>query len=80
VLLAQLCPQGCEGSIMAFLMSAVALAFIVSGYLGVALASYIKITGSDFSGLPLGLVIQASCTLLTIFWSSCMPEYVKTKD
>lgn len=80
VLLAQLCPQGCEGSIMAFLMSAVALAFIVSGYLGVALASYIKITGSDFSGLPLGLVIQASCTLLPIFWSSCIPEYVKTKD
>ncbi|RHN72959.1 putative folate-biopterin transporter, major facilitator superfamily domain-containing protein [Medicago truncatula] len=80
VLLAQLCPQGCEGSIMAFLMSAVALAFIVSGYLGVALASYIKITGSDFSGLSLGLVIQASCTLLPIFWSSCIPEYVKTKD
>lgn len=80
VLLAQLCPQGCEGSIMAFLMSAVALAFIVSGYLGVALASYIRITGSDFSGLPLGLVIQASCTLLPIFWSSSIPEYVKTKD
>jgi len=80
VLLVQLCPQGCEGSIVAFLMSAVALAFIVSGYLGVALASYIKITGSDFSGLPLGLVIQASCTLLPIFWSSCISEYVKTKD
>ncbi|XP_004486501.1 probable folate-biopterin transporter 7 [Cicer arietinum] len=80
VLIAQLCPQGCEGSIMAFLMSAVALAFIVSGYLGVALASYIKITGSDFSGFPLGLLIQAACTLLPIFWSSCIPEYVKTKD
>jgi MFS family permease len=80
VLLAQLCPQGCEGSIMAFLMSAVALAFIVSGYLGVALASYIKITGSDFSGFPFGLMIQAACTLLPIFWSSCIPEYVKTKD
>ncbi|XP_045800384.1 probable folate-biopterin transporter 7 [Trifolium pratense] len=80
VLLAQLCPQGCEGSIMAFLMSAVALAFIVSGYLGVALASYIKITGSDFSGFPFGLMIQAACTLLPIFWSSCIPDYVKTKD
>ncbi|XP_057431974.1 probable folate-biopterin transporter 7 [Lotus japonicus] len=80
VLIAQLCPPGCEGSIMAFLMSAVALAFIVSGYLGVALASYIKVTGSDFSGLPLGLLIQAACTLLPIFWSSCIPEYVKTKS
>lgn len=80
VLIAQLCPPGCEGSIMAFLMSAVALAFIVSGYLGVALASCIKITGSDFSGLPLGLLIQAACTLLPMFWSSCIPEYVQIKD
>ncbi|XP_058762155.1 probable folate-biopterin transporter 7 [Vicia villosa] len=80
VLIAQLCPQGCEGSIMAFLMSAVALAFIVSGYLGVALASYVRITGSDFSGFPFGILVQAACTLLPIFWSSCIPEYVKTKD
>ncbi|KAK7246193.1 hypothetical protein RIF29_41053 [Crotalaria pallida] len=79
VLIAQLCPQGCEGSIMAFLMSAMALAFIVSGYLGVALASYIKVTASDFSGLPLGLVIQAACTLLPIFWSSCIHDDVKSK-
>ncbi|XP_027338682.1 probable folate-biopterin transporter 7 [Abrus precatorius] len=79
VLIAQLCPPGCEGSIMAFLMSAVALAFIVSGYLGVALASYINITGSDFSGLPLGLLIQAACTVVPIFWSSCIPDHVKSK-
>ncbi|KAK7303616.1 hypothetical protein RJT34_14526 [Clitoria ternatea] len=79
VLIAQLCPPGCEGSIMAFLMSSVALAFIVSGYLGVALASYIKVTASDFSGLPLGLLIQAACTLLPTFWSSCIPDSVKSK-
>ncbi|TKY72426.1 folate-biopterin transporter 7 [Spatholobus suberectus] len=80
VLIAQLCPPGCEGSIMAFLMSSVALAFIVSGYLGVALASYIKVTGSDFSGLPLGLLIQAACTLLPTFWSSCIPDKVESKS
>ncbi|KAF1890623.1 hypothetical protein Lal_00013218 [Lupinus albus] len=79
VLIAQLCPQGCEGSIMAFLMSAIAFAFIVSGYFGVALASYIKVTGTDFSGLPLGLLIQAACTILPIFWSSCIPDDVKSK-
>ncbi|XP_019420127.1 PREDICTED: probable folate-biopterin transporter 7 isoform X2 [Lupinus angustifolius] len=80
VLIAQLCPQGCEGSIMAFLMSAIAFAFIVSGYFGVALASYIKVTGTDFSGLGLGLLIQAACTILPIFWSSCIPEdVVKSK-
>ncbi|KAJ7982602.1 Folate-biopterin transporter like [Quillaja saponaria] len=80
VLIAQLCPPGCEGSLVAFLMSAVALAFIVSGYLGVALASYVKITGSDFSGLPRGLLIQVACTLLPIYWSSCIPDDVKSKS
>lgn len=77
VLVAQLCPPGCEGSLMAFLMSVVALSQIVSGYLGVALASFIKITASDFSGLPLGLLIQAACTLLPILGSSCIPNDVK---
>ncbi|CAJ1963047.1 unnamed protein product [Sphenostylis stenocarpa] len=79
VLIAQMCPRGCEGSIMAFLMSSVALAFIVSGYLGVALASYIKITGTDFSGFPHGLLIQAACTLLPTFWSSWISDKVESK-
>ncbi|CAI9769752.1 unnamed protein product [Fraxinus pennsylvanica] len=74
VLMAQLCPPGCEGSVMAFVMSAIALAFIVSGYLGVALASCVGVTGDDFSGLPRGLLIQAVCTLLPLFWSSCIPD------
>ncbi|KAL2478396.1 putative folate-biopterin transporter 7 [Forsythia ovata] len=80
VLMAHLCPPGCEGSVMAFVMSAIALAFIVSGYLGVALASYVGVTGNDFSGLPRGLLIQAACTLLPLFWSSCIPGDVKSKS
>lgn len=79
ILVAQLCPPGCEGSLMAFLMSSIALAFIVSGYFGVALASYVHVTGNDFSGLSNGLLIQAACTLLPIYWSSCMPDESKTK-
>ncbi|CAA2991582.1 probable folate-biopterin transporter 7 [Olea europaea subsp. europaea] len=79
VLMAQLCPPGCEGSVMAFVMSAIALAFIVSGYLGVALASYVGVIGDDFSGLPRGLLIQAVCTLFPLFWSSCIPD-VKSKE
>ncbi|CAH9070868.1 unnamed protein product [Cuscuta epithymum] len=79
VLMAQLCPPGCEGSVMAFLMSAVALALIVSGYLGVALASYVMVTGDDFSGFPSGLVVQAVSTLVPIFWSSWIPESTKEK-
>ncbi|XP_062147434.1 probable folate-biopterin transporter 7 [Alnus glutinosa] len=80
VLIAQFCPPGCEGSLMAFVMSAIALAFIVSGYLGVALASYVGVTGNDFSGLPLGLLIQAVCTILPLYWSSCISHYVKSKS
>ncbi|XP_057807805.1 probable folate-biopterin transporter 7 [Salvia miltiorrhiza] len=79
VLMAQLCPPGCEGSIMAFVMSAIALAFIVSGYLGVALASYFGVSGDDFSGLPGALMVQAACTLVPIFWASCVPDDVKAK-
>ncbi|KAF5956515.1 hypothetical protein HYC85_003740 [Camellia sinensis] len=79
VLVAQLCPPGCEGSLMAFLTSSIAFAFIVSGYLGVALASYVGVTGNDFSGLSCGLIVQAACTLLPLFWSSCIPNVPKTK-
>ncbi|KAL2234133.1 probable folate-biopterin transporter 7 [Sesamum indicum] len=79
VLMAKLCPPGCEGSVMAFVMSAIALAFIVSGYFGVALASYVGVNGDDFSGLPQGLLIQAVCTLLPVFWASWIPEDVKLK-
>ncbi|KAF5735296.1 hypothetical protein HS088_TW15G00798 [Tripterygium wilfordii] len=79
VLMAQLCPPGCEGSLMAFVMSAIALAFIVSGYLGVALASYLGITENDFSGFPLALLIQAACTLVPLYWSSCIPDDKKPK-
>lgn len=70
VVIGQLCPEGCEGSVMAFLTSAIAMALMVSGYLGVALASYV---GSDFSGLGGGLLIQAACTILPLYWSSCIP-------
>ncbi|KAK6926213.1 Biopterin transporter family [Dillenia turbinata] len=80
VLIAQLCPPGCEGSLMAFVMSAIALSFIISGYLGVALASYVGVTGSDFSGLPNGLLLQAVCTLIPLYWVSCIPDDKKPKS
>ncbi|PWA38150.1 major facilitator superfamily protein [Artemisia annua] len=79
VLMAKLCPPGCEGSLMAFVMSTIALAFIVGGYLGVALASYVEVTDTDFSGLRKGLLIQAVCTVVPIFWSSFIPETPKVE-
>ncbi|CAO2831911.1 unnamed protein product [Amaranthus hypochondriacus] len=77
VLIAQLCPPGCEGSLMAFVMSAIALAMIIGGYLGVALASSVGVTGTSFSGLSRGLLIQAACTVIPLFWSSWIPDHIK---
>ncbi|XP_047311218.1 probable folate-biopterin transporter 7 [Impatiens glandulifera] len=75
IVMAQLCPHGCEGSLMAFVMSTVALAFIVSGYFGVVLSSYVGVTAEDgFSKLPFALIIQSVCMFLPIYWSSCIPE------
>ncbi|CAL9104606.1 unnamed protein product [Musa textilis] len=74
VLMAQICPSGCEGSVMAFSMSAVALATIISGYLGVALAISVGVSGADFSGLSVGILIQAACTVLPLCWASWIPD------
>lgn len=79
VFIAKVCPPGCEGSLLAFVMSAIALALIVSGYLGVALVSYTGVTADDFSMFPLALLIQAACTLLPLYWSYLIPDDVKTK-
>ncbi|XP_010528675.1 PREDICTED: probable folate-biopterin transporter 7 isoform X2 [Tarenaya hassleriana] len=79
VLMARLCPPGCEGSLMAFVMSAIALAFIVSGYLGIVLASFVGVTGDDFSGFPRGLVIEAICVALPLLLSSWIYDDTESK-
>lgn len=67
LVMARVCPAGCEGSLMALMGSAIALALILSGYLGVALAA--AFVGDDFSGFPRALLIQAACTLFPLYWS-----------
>ncbi|TVU19240.1 hypothetical protein EJB05_35379 [Eragrostis curvula] len=71
---ATLCPAGCEGSVMAFVMSALALATIISGYLGVALAAFMGVSGNNFSALPACLLIEAACTMLPLCCSSLIKE------
>lgn len=73
VMLAQLCPRGCEASVFAFFASAQTVAVLTNGYLGVALANHLKISASDFSGLPLGIVIQSFCAMLPVFWIGLIP-------
>ncbi|KAI5066121.1 hypothetical protein GOP47_0018745 [Adiantum capillus-veneris] len=74
VLLAQLCPAGSEGSLLAAFMSAQCLATIISGYMGVSLASMLHITCDDFSELPTGIVVQAMAALLPLLWISFIPD------
>ncbi|CAL0301756.1 unnamed protein product [Lupinus luteus] len=66
VLLATLCPKGCEGSLTSFLASALCLSSIISGFLGVGLASLLGITSGNFSGLTTGILIQFLAALLPL--------------
>lgn len=73
VLFASLSPAGCEGSLMSFLASALCLSSIFSAFLGVGLASFLGITSSDYSSLPLGIMIQFVAALLPLCWIDFVP-------
>ncbi|OIW20430.1 hypothetical protein TanjilG_11129 [Lupinus angustifolius] len=73
VLLATLCPKGCEGSLTSFLASALCLSSIISGFLGVGLSSLLGITSGNFSGLTTGILIQFLAALLTLRWINYVP-------
>ena len=68
MLLAQLCPAGYEGSLMALFMSVQCLASIVSGYLGASLASFLGVSSWNYSRLPLGIFIQSMATVVPLTW------------
>lgn len=74
VLLAQLCPPGSEGSLLAAFMSIQCLATIISGYMGVTLSCLLHISSNDFSELPTGIFVQAMAALLPLLWISFIPE------
>uniref|UniRef100_A0A7N0V839 FBT8 n=1 Tax=Kalanchoe fedtschenkoi TaxID=63787 RepID=A0A7N0V839_KALFE len=73
VMLASLCPPGCEGSLTSFMASALMLSSIFSGFFGVGLSSVIGITSGDYSSLPTGIVIQALAALVPLLWIGQVP-------
>ncbi|XXG90677.1 hypothetical protein AAC387_Pa12g2387 [Persea americana] len=73
VLFANLCPPGCEGSLVAFLASALCLSSIFSGVSGVVLAYLIGISTDDYSSLPLGIILQVAAALLPLGWICQIP-------
>lgn len=80
VLFANLCPRGCEGSLTSFLASALCLSSIVSGFLGVGLASLIRITSGDYSSMPVGILIQFLVALLPLAWIHLLPTSLDTVE
>ncbi|XP_031250987.1 probable folate-biopterin transporter 8, chloroplastic [Pistacia vera] len=73
MLLASLCPQGCEGSLTSFSASTLCLSSIASGFLGIGLASLIGITSQDYSSLPVGILIQFLAALVPLLWIHHVP-------
>ncbi|OAY55470.1 hypothetical protein MANES_03G156700v8 [Manihot esculenta] len=68
VLLASLCPKGCEGSLTSFLASTLCLSSIFGGFLGVGVAFLMGITAGNYSKLPVGILIQVLAALLPLGW------------
>ncbi|KAK3025660.1 hypothetical protein RJ639_041952 [Escallonia herrerae] len=73
MLFASLAAPGCEGSLMSFLASALCFSSILSGFLGVGLASLLGITSNDYSSLPVGIVIQFIAALVPLQWIYHLP-------
>ncbi|XP_042483574.1 probable folate-biopterin transporter 9, chloroplastic [Macadamia integrifolia] len=73
VLFANLCPPGCEGLLMSFLASAFCLSSIISGFMGVWLASLVGISSGDYTSLPVGILLQFLAALLPLVWISFVP-------
>ncbi|KAL7220007.1 hypothetical protein ACSBR2_012963 [Camellia fascicularis] len=74
VLFASLAPTGCEGSLTSFLASALCLSSIVSGFLGIGLASLLGIRSGDYSSLPMGILIQFLAALVPLGWIYNVPS------
>ncbi|CAF2311137.1 hypothetical protein YC2023_121420 [Brassica napus] len=73
VRLANMCPQGCEGSLTSFLASSLCLSQIVSAFLGVGLANVIGITSSNYSNLPSGIIVQSLAALAPLCFMHFVP-------
>ncbi|KAJ4874028.1 hypothetical protein Rs2_44215 [Raphanus sativus] len=73
VRLANMCPQGCEGSVTSFLASSLCLSQIFSAFLGVGLANVIGVTSSNYSNLPTGIIVQSLAALVPLCFMHFLP-------
>uniref|UniRef100_A0A1J3DHN0 Putative folate-biopterin transporter 8, chloroplastic n=1 Tax=Noccaea caerulescens TaxID=107243 RepID=A0A1J3DHN0_NOCCA len=80
VRLANMCPQGCEGSVTSFLASALCLSQIVSAFLGVGLANLMGVTSSNYSNLSSGILIQSLAALVPLCFMHFVPMSEPVKE
>ncbi|KAI3973088.1 hypothetical protein MKX01_019746 [Papaver californicum] len=73
VLFMNLCPPGFEGSLASFLGSAFCLSSIISGFLGVGLASLLGISSGDYLNLRMGIILQFIAALVPLGWIAYVP-------
>lgn len=80
VRLANMCPQGCEGSVTSFLASALCLSQIVSAFLGVGLANLMGVTSSNYTNLSSGILIQSLAALVPLCFMHFVPVSEPVKE
>lgn len=73
VLLANMCPGGCEGSVTSFLASTLCLSSVVSGFAGVGMANVIGITSKNYTNLPTGILIQSLAAMVPLWFIHYVP-------
>jgi len=72
VLAAQICPPGVEATLFALLQSVLSLSGIVSSIMEASLTKMLGVTESDFTNLPLLLVICNVCSLAPLLLLRCL--------
>lgn len=70
----QLCPPGIEGTLFALFMSINNLGSTMGSFLGAGLASLLGISADSFDNMPLGVSIQAVCTLVPVGFLFLIPK------
>ncbi|GAB4843680.1 hypothetical protein Ancab_013644 [Ancistrocladus abbreviatus] len=73
VLIASLCPPGCEASLTSFLASALCLSSIISGFFGIGIASLLGISSGNYTRLPVGILLQCLAALVPLRWINDLP-------
>ncbi|GAB2221454.1 hypothetical protein Drorol1_Dr00012633 [Drosera rotundifolia] len=74
VLIASLCPPGSEASLTSFLASALCVSSIISGFLGIGLASLLGVSAGNYTHLDLGVLIQFFAALMPLLWIQYLPS------